>query len=254
MQIPSIEELCKIYNNDPTLIGPYYLITFGKYKGSRVMDMYTDEAYIDWLSKNTNNFVKVIESLKIVNSLRFNYFKENTKIIVDTNSKFNFGNYSNKLISKVFETDNKYCMSILNLSPKYDKLFLNWYIAQECIKKLIEMKKNKLLIEKFENNNLSSTSKITYELYKTLSIEEIAQKRNFQVQTIENHIAECIEKGYLKMEMSDETFNFIKNIVLTFENTDKLKPIKEICDLKTKTSYREIKFCIAIMNFNNPFV
>lgn len=142
MNIPSLEELSQNYSNDPTLIGPYYLITFGKYKGSRVMDMYKDETYIEWASSKHKHlsYFNMFESLKIVNNLRFNYFKENTQIIIDLNSKFNFDIYSNKLISEIFETDNEYCMKILNNSPKYDKLFLNWYTAQECIKKLIEMK------------------------------------------------------------------------------------------------------------------
>lgn len=121
-------------------------------------------------------------------------------------------------------------------------------------------RKNKVVTETAVaiQHNVSSTVQETYKLYKEgNTLAQIAEIRKIKVQTIEEHIAKCIEAGLIDaVDLLDiETINYIIDIINERCNgvVDKLKPIKEICDDgELKISYAQIKYTIAFMTRNKP--
>ncbi|MFT6747927.1 MAG: hypothetical protein ACJAZ2_002284, partial [Glaciecola sp.] len=93
-----------------------------------------------------------------------------------------------------------------------------------------------------------NTKLVSYEMYKEgKSIKDIAKERDYNVQTIEGHLAYYVGQGELdaldfvsleKLQVIKEKFNELK--------TDKLGEIKEA--LGTKYSYAEIKFGLASLD------
>ena len=84
------------------------------------------------------------------------------------------------------------------------------------------------------NNNLSNTINETLMLYQQeFNIEEIAEKRNKNVNTIYTHLADAIEVGLIDVrdviELDDEEYNEIIYAIETIGDKDKnlLKPIYE---------------------------
>ncbi|WP_338753221.1 DNA helicase RecQ [Bacillus sp. FJAT-52991] len=78
-----------------------------------------------------------------------------------------------------------------------------------------------------------------------LTVEEIAEKRDLSILTIENHLAQCIEEG-LDVHLSSlipATHHSLLEQAVEKVGVDKLKPIKE--QLPEEVTYGMIKFFLA---------
>ena len=100
------------------------------------------------------------------------------------------------------------------------------------------------------------TYSATLELFNEwLSIKEIAEKRDIGTITIEEHICKLYSSDKISLLaiskfIDRENITFIKNLIVSNNiSTEKLKPIKDLCEANWRNdiTYFEIKSCIAIM-------
>lgn len=98
-----------------------------------------------------------------------------------------------------------------------------------------------------ENSSAIDRYEQTYELYKeNMSLQEIAEKRNFTVNTIIEHLSQCEKKGLIvdwskfihKPENEEKIISAINKV-----GFERLKPIKEM--LPDYISYEDIRIVLA---------
>ncbi|MGM7636695.1 DNA helicase RecQ [Bacillus sp. Hm123] len=79
-----------------------------------------------------------------------------------------------------------------------------------------------------------------------LTVEEIAEKRNISLHTIENHLAQCVEEGkdVDLAALVPVAYRPLIEQAVAQVGTDKLKPIKE--QLPNEVTYGMIKFFLAL--------
>lgn len=138
----------------------------------------------------------------------------------------------------------------------------------EDLSKISGMGKNKIerfgedLIRIVNAENISkSNSKIstfdqTLELYKqNYSVEEIAEKRNLNIETIYNHLARLFEDGKpvdLNKYVTEYEVSQVKETRKKLNNTQQLKPIYEA--LNESLEYRKIGLALTILNSQQRFL
>src|SRR5438132_14112662 len=72
MEILSKFNIFNNYSKNPEVIGPFYKVTFGKYKDKIALDVYEDKDYCFWLSENySNNLNDLKKSIKIINNIYY---------------------------------------------------------------------------------------------------------------------------------------------------------------------------------------
>ncbi|MGW8195839.1 MAG: helix-turn-helix domain-containing protein, partial [Desulforhopalus sp.] len=94
------------------------------------------------------------------------------------------------------------------------------------------------------------TRLLSLELFlEKLSLEEIAQKRNLTLSTIEGHLANCIEKGEITVDrlLSPAALDVIQQKLKKLPH-ERLREIKEA--LNDEYSYGQIKFALAHKNLS----
>lgn len=100
-----------------------------------------------------------------------------------------------------------------------------------------------------------NTYELTLELFNEwMNLKEIATKRDMWTVTIEDHLVKLYISSKISLQniakIADmDNIRFIKNKIVTLQlTTEKLKPIKEVCEAEWKAniSYFEIKLCIAM--------
>ncbi|MDD2565633.1 MAG: RecQ family ATP-dependent DNA helicase [Candidatus Gracilibacteria bacterium] len=101
------------------------------------------------------------------------------------------------------------------------------------------------------------TYSATLELFNEgLSIKEIATKRDIGIFSIEEHICKLYANDKISLQsisklVDRDNLTFIKNKIINNElPTDKLKPIKDVCETEGRNdiTYFEIKACVAMMD------
>jgi uncharacterized protein (DUF3820 family) len=259
--IPDITSLiansgCSTGPND---VGPNYVLMFGKYTGRSILEIFkADISYIEWLEQQpakTKTMLYVKESIKFLRALRFNYYLKNhtrAEIVPDGGYRMPFGKHKNKLLGAVFVEDREYCKWLKGEIPNAEQSFDTWII----LKKQMEfLEANKPTEKQKEASIISDTCEQSYDLYASgKTVEEIAAHRKLKSQTVEDHLAKCIEIGLITdtsvLGLDIETANYVINIINEKLNGDsgKLKPIKELADDEAMgITYSQIKYAIAYM-------
>jgi uncharacterized protein (DUF3820 family) len=264
--IPDISSLiintgCSTNPND---IGPYHVFTFGKHSGRTILDIFkADTSYIEWLEQQpikAKPMLSVRESIKFLRALRFNYYlnhHKKTEIIPDGAYKMPFGKHKNKLLGVVFSEDREYCKWIKGEIPNSEQSFDTWITLKQQLE-FLEVRELVKLVEPAkakEANIISDTCEQSYNLYTSgKSIEEIASQRKLKPQTVEDHLAKCVETGLITdttaLGLDIETKNYIINIISEklCGDASKLKPIKMLADDEEENiTYSQIKYAIAYM-------
>ena len=132
----------------------------------------------------------------------------------------------------------------------YGEAFLE-VIKEHCTKNNVNPIE-KIVEYALENHSTIDRYQQTYELYqKNMTLKEIAENRNFTVNTIIEHLSKCEKTGqtvdwsrFIDNPAKEEIIlNAIKNV-----GFDKLKPIKEI--VPDEITYEDIKIIIAKNGLN----
>jgi ATP-dependent DNA helicase RecQ len=136
---------------------------------------------------------------------------------------------------------------------KYGAEFLRW-IKDYCLVKKLTSRID-LRSPKRKNNRRTKrdatgkdTYRISFEMFREgRSIAEIAQQRDIQPSTVENHLASFIATGEIQLHelVAPHKVETIRNAVLKFNETGALSPIKEF--LGDEYTYGEIRAVIASM-------
>lgn len=127
----------------------------------------------------------------------------------------------------------------------YGDAFLE-VIKEHCEKNEVDPIE-KIVEYAIENKSTADRYQQTYELYeKNMTLKEIAENRNFTVNTIIEHLSKCEKKGQTVdwsrfLDNPEKEKNILKAI--NEIGLEKLKPIKEI--LPEDISYEDIKIVIA---------
>lgn len=135
----------------------------------------------------------------------------------------------------------KYGLEFLQLIQNYCKE--NKLGSKIDLKQTKRERKQKLT----NKTKANETQKISFDMYKAgKAISEIAEARNFSIQTIENHLCFYITKGDLSIDMIVSAEKQ-KTISKAFElyGKQKLKTLKE--NLPEEVSYADIKMVLAAL-------
>lgn len=275
LQIPSISVLVKtsekVFSTNHDEIGPNFVLNFGKYNKSTVANLFDiDISYIEWLEKQTPRnlqAIKLHESIKVIRLLQFEFYSnlyDTSRIVYNKDFKLPFGKNKGKSLKEIFDSNPGYYLWLKTSVPNRIELYETWLIVKKQIELAGKTNLNDDLIESDEiisplgSSNDKDVSPSVFETYQYYvngkSLEEIANIRKVKTQTIEDHIAKCIEKGMIQRNLilDNETFNYIKDIIdeKCWGNIDKLKPIKEQCDdNEIEISYAQIKYAVSDIKF-----
>lgn len=287
-QLPKIHELVKTtkveITQNPETPGPYYVLPFGKYQGNNMMSVFDlDTGYIDWLEKQKNISLQVQKSLEILRSIQFEYYStlyNSERIQYEKNYTMPFGKYKNQTLQDIESQDPKYFQWMKTSVPNTVDLFEKWTILKRQIL-LFDANKLTTLSQISPNSTPTAPSMdvmnvqreipinkpvkrlINDSILETLkyfnegkTLEEIASLKVVKLQTIEDHVAKCIEYGLIERNqlLDEETCNYIIDIIVRKcdSKIDKLKPIKAECDDgEIDISYSQIKYAVAYMIFTN---
>jgi len=220
------------YDLENITYNPNYSIPFGKYKDRKLSDiMKTDTDYVTWLKNQIPSAQKMFETWLIMKIQICLHEKQPPEIEVTNKT-------NNKVIDKS-KTTNK-TTNKTTIKPNTQITVLEDKDKDENFPSAPAM-------------IVSESISKTYNLYcEGKTIDEIALLRKFKIQSIEDHIAKCIEVGLIsEVPMLDiETKNYIIDIINEKCNgqIDKIKPIKELCDDgEIEVTYSQIKYAIAFM-------
>ena len=144
-KLPPTNVMAKRYVKNPHLVGPFFMVTIGKYKGKNAMEMVEMEAngddaakrYVAWLFGETGvQFFKIQESMKVVKALRFEYFVRLFRKTAPASERtpqdqlMQFGKYKGELFSTIFTNDPKYCKNLAEGYPIGDFMAYKHYKAK----------------------------------------------------------------------------------------------------------------------------
>lgn len=254
--IPDISILAEEYQKNPVTPGPFFIVTFGKFKHHTVLDIYKkDQSYLDWLQKNNENR-NLKESIKILKTLKYNYYCKNlTSTLEISDIKLSMGRYKGYNLSRIFKEDVDYCIWIISNGAENENYFKEWFIAQKYLETLLYSKKEISIKNDIPSYSIDNTVKETLNYLKNgIEIEDIAKIRNLSALTIEGHISKIIELGLLEIKEDDiKNFPIIKETIFELFGGDvsKIKPIKEHLENSgIEVEYRHIKFTISLLRRN----
>lgn len=164
-----------------------------------------------------------------------------------------FSDASLKQMSTYYPTTEENMLKItgvgVNKFEKYGNTFMlaiNNYVLENNIEVSdITPLKTKPMSKPKENSGTTDTITTSYNLFlEGKTISEIAQIRNLNIRTIEEHLLKCLELGKSINLSNYVNSNFEKDILAAIEKIgyDRLKPLKEL--LPDEVSYFDIKYYV----------